>query len=205
MVTGADVALRVAWRLRDSAFAELSELEYFYFIQDAYTDLDNAGWLMTLEEDETTTMAASTYEYDVPASFAYVYMLREEDDGTPTTYSIVIPQLHWRIALDASADPEFHFEPHLWSPRAGKTIKVVGQKRPTSLSAKTITVPAGMESFVRERAVSYAAAHLAQGSSQLAKWRERLSETSYLKSEAMLAQHPMEFRVKPSSVHVPGR
>lgn len=204
-MTGNDIAARVAMRLRDSGYNELSQSDYFAFVQDAYDDLMAAGWLDVCEEDDSTTMQTEVYEYAVPANFAFIYELREEDDGTPTTYSIVVPAFHYRIGLGAAGDAKFVFEPTLWSPRDGKTIKVIGQKRPTKPSDGLASITAGYEPFLRERAISYAGVHLAQGSSALAKWRERVAEVAWARSETYLGRHPMEFRVRPGSKYVPGR
>lgn len=205
MSTGNDIADRVAMRLRDSGNDSLTQAEYFGFVQDAYDDLMASGWLDVCEEDESTLMAADTYEYDVPANFAFVAELREQDSTSPTTYGTVVPDFHYRIALDADGDPEFIFERGLWSPHAGYYIKVIGQKRPTKPTVGTTSLTAGYEPFLRERAISYAGVHLAQGSSSLSKWRERVAEICWARSETYLGRHPMEFRVRPGSKYVPGR
>jgi len=207
VATATAVALRVAFRCHDTAQTELSAANYLTFVNDAIDDLVAAGWLEPQSEDETTSMADSTYEYNVPAGYAYVYALIEEDRTTSNLYPFgnAIPKHQWRIALDADGDAEFTFDSDLWRPTDGKKIKVIGQKRPSANLAGATSVVAGMESFIRERATHYAAAHLAGGRSELSTSRERLSETAWRNSEMMLAQHPTEFRVRPGSVYVPGR
>jgi len=225
---------RVALGVRDPERALLADAEYGFFVNDAILDLRNSGWLQPLEEDETTEMATDTYEYDVPASFSYVYALITEDAEGDYPASYVIPYHQWRIALDASGDVEFHFNKTQWAPDNGKHIKVIGQKRPVELSG-TDTVVAGMEGFIRERAIAYAARALAQLPATLearfstqeaeqssppgtrrppsapnyeesrSKMLLALSERAWANSERMFAYHPMEMRVWPSSVYVPGR
>lgn len=230
----ATIKKRVALSVRDPERALLADAEYGFFVNDAIDDLRNGGWLQPLEEDETTTMAEDTYEYDVPDGFAYIYALITEDADGDYPASYVIPYHQWRIGLDASTDPEFMFNKVQWAPDNGKTIKVIGQKRPAELSG-TDTVVAGMESFIRERAIAYAARAMAQLPAALearfstaeaeqssppgtrrppagegyeesrSKMLLALSERAWVNSERMFAYHPMEFRVWPSSVYVPGR
>jgi hypothetical protein len=205
MATATDLALRISYRVHDKTQVEISAADMLTFLNDAVDDLVAAGWLEPQTEDESTTMAADTYEYNIPAGFAFIDMIIQEDDSYADRYNYVIPELQWRIALDATADPEIHFDSTLWAPVANKKIKIIGQKRPAqALSGATVIVN-GMESFIRERATHYAAAFLAAGGSELQQQRKELSEIAYRNSERMLAGHPMEFRVRPSSRHVIGR
>lgn len=205
MTTATALALRVSYRVHDKTQTEISAADMLTFLNDAIDDLVAAGWLEPQTEDETTVMADSTYEYDVPAGFAFIEQIIQEDDSYADRYNYVIPDLQWRIALDATADAEIHFDSTLWAPVADKKIKIVGQKRPSQSVAGGATIVAGMEGFIRERATHYAAAFLAAGGSELQQQRKELSEIAYRNSERMLAQHPMEFRCRPSSRHVPGR
>ena len=59
---------------------EVSIAQVQQFINDAAQEARSSGWLLPLEDDESITFASNTYEYNVPASFAYVYMLRIEND-----------------------------------------------------------------------------------------------------------------------------
>jgi len=205
MATATALALRVSYRVHDRTQAELSAADMLTFLNDAVDDLVAADWLEPLAEDETTTMATDTYEYDVPASFAFIRMILQEDENTAGLYQYVIPRHQYRIALDAAGDPEFHFIKDLWVPVANKKIKVVGQKRPTQGLTGASTIVAGMESFIRERATHYAAGYLAAGTGELAAHRKQLAEVAYRNSEKMLSYHPQEFRIRPDSINVPGR
>jgi len=131
--------------------------------------------------------------------------------------------------------PVIVFDSRLYTFTAGDRLKVVGQKRPTEYTSDTETIQAGMESFIRERAIAYAArtlamlpveGHIAQAqategdtpssgarlASILPGAEERraarlmaLSERCLANSEHMLSMHPAEFRVKPNSRRVPTR
>lgn len=205
MTTATDLALRISYRVHDKTQVEISASDMLTFLNDAVDDLVAAGWLEPQTEDETTVMTADVYEYNVPAGFAFIEYLLQEDDSYSNRYNYVIPEHQWRIALDDSSDPEIHFDSTLWAPVPTKKIKIIGQKRPAQSLTGGTSIVAGMESFIRERATHYAASFLAAGGSELQQQRKELSEIAYRNSERMLANHPMEFRIRPSSRHVPSR
>jgi len=132
------------------------------------------------------------------------------------------------------AAPAIIFDSRYFYHTSGYRIKVTGQKRPAELSGDTDLIEAGMEPFIRERAISYAARTMAMllpewGTEQAQamegeSWpgtrmapiipdaeerRSRrllaLSELAWRNSEQFLSEQPMEMRIKPSSTHVPGR
>lgn len=202
MATANQVAAQVARRVRDADFSELQQSEYLEFVNMALDDLSAAGWLLPLAEDVSLTLAASTYEYAVPAGFAYIK--RVEQASADGFYDVIdiVPDWYWYVSNDANLviRPTYHGELV-----DGRVLKIVGQKRPNTGVAGSDTIQGGMEAFVRERATKYAADYLAAGDSRLDGYRQRLAENLWAVSEKMLGSHPMEFRVKPSSVHVPGR
>lgn len=204
MATATELGVRIAYRVHDKDQAEIDAAGYLAFLNDAVFDLIAHGWLQPIDEDVSLTIVASTYEYSVPADFAYVAELREESDTSPSTYDIVVPDMEWRIGMLATATPKFVLNSFLWHPRVGKKFKVIGQKRPTVYTGSD-TVRGGEEAFLIERGVAYAGAYLGEGTSEYAQRRARQSEIALQTSEAMTAFHPMEFRVFPSSRHVPGR
>lgn len=208
MATGTSVALRVAARLGDATQAELTAAQYLAFVNDAIDDLAGAGWLEPQTEDESLSLSASTYEYDVPAGFAYIRTIYVADsDGTyPADHEV--PQHQYRLILDASADPEIHFLKDRFDLLiSGRALKLIGQKRPTQDIAGGATIVSGMEAFIRERAIAYAGDALSAmaAAGDLAPYRAEIAKQAWAKSEQMLARHPQEFRVKPNSRHVPGR
>lgn len=203
MATANEVAARVAFRCRDSAYAELaSQANYLSFINDALADLRSAGWVLPLEEDETTTLAATTFSYAVPATFVYILDVYQEG-ATAGVYDDGIPRWKWRLGYDSAA-AVIVFDSRRLTPTAVKKLKVVGQKRPPALAGGD-TVEPGMEGFLRERGVAYAAGYLAEGTSEFARERQRTSELAWQASELILSHQPAEYRIAPGSKAVPGR
>ena len=203
-------------KIHDPQFIFVSEGLIEGFIQDAYEDLKLTGWLLPVEEDESITMAADTYSYAVPANFAYIYMLLEEDFATPGQYDYFIPDNSWRLGYDAGV-PVFLFNSLAWGPTAGKKIKIVGQQRPTVPLVDATAIEDGFVSFIRMRTEAYALLYLAavpveESTPELLEKRIAISNTRvatanslFALSERALAHHPAEYRVKPSSRHVPTR
>lgn len=180
------------------------------FINDAVQDAKNSGWLIVLEDDESLTWATGTYEYAVPATFAYVSELRVENEATtPSTWDEIVPFHFWRISLDASV-PKFFIHRGFAIPDA-RLMKVIGQKRPTLYSSGAAglaeTIDPGFESFLRERSMAFALRYQATANPSLAVDQNRvmLADRAMAYSEALLARHPQENRVDPNAEHVPGR
>lgn len=177
------------------------------FINRAAEVARGSGWLIHLEDDESLAFADNTWEYAVPATFAYVRSLRIENDTFDTsTWDEHVPWPFWEIRINGAA-PVFYIN-SLWGlPTSGLAIKVIGQKRPTLYTAITETVDPGMEAFLAERATHYALSYMSAGNPSLDIDRSRLelSRTSLALSERLLSNHPQEFRQKPNSRLVPGR
>lgn len=202
MTTANALAAQVALRCRDSDFSELTQAEYLSFINMALDDLSAAGWLLPQTESEATTFVSGTNTYSVPAGFAYVRRLMQQgSDGSYDAINIIPPH-YWFINNDAEIEFLADYSSQLVD---GRILRVTGQKRPSTGVSGSDTIQGGMEGFVRERAVSYAAENLGPGNSRLDSFRQRLADSCWAKSDKMLGNHPMEFRVKPSSIHVPGR
>lgn len=199
-----DLATELALHAHDPNNAELSAANWLSFIASAARDARSSGWLIYIEDDETTTVAASDYQYSVPSTFAYVnkLLLEETIDGN-SVYVQEIPRSHWEIRYDGSA-AVFEFNT-LTSLTVGKKIKVIGQKRPTIYTAQSDTIDVGMESFLRERALYFGFRYLAAGRSEYAQWRQTMSQQCWVTSEDFLRRHPQEFRMMPSATVVPGR
>jgi hypothetical protein len=202
-MTGNGLAARVAARVNDAAYAELLQASYLAYLNDAIQDLNIAGWVLPLEE-ATVTQAAATFEYAVPATFAYIKEIRLEDVTTASLYDQEVPYWGWMIAYTGTATPKIRLNSLWFTPVVNKKILVVGQKRPTSLTAEG-TVPSGLEAYLRERATAYAAAYLAAGISDLAQQRRDIADVALKSSETMTIEKPYEFRIEPGSRPVPGR
>ena len=190
--------VEVSLHLHDPSNLEVTAAQILTFIQSAARDARSSGWLVYLEDDESLTIAANTWEYNVPASFAYVekLMLEETINGV-STYTFRIPDNHWTIRFNGAV-PVFSFYT-LTSLITDRRFKVVGQQRPTIYTAGANTIDFGMEAFLRERVLYYALRYISSGSSELARWRQQMALMAFQTSEQLLKRHPQEFRVRPSS------
>lgn len=210
MATIQDLLDSIKAQLRDSDLVEVTITQIQSFLNDAAQDAKNSGWLIDLEDDESLTWTNNTYEYAVPASFAYVSELRVENTATsPSTWDEVVPSHFWEIRLDSSV-PTFFIHRGFPIPDS-RLMKVVGQKRPTIYSSGATglaeTVDSGFESFLRDRALALALGFQATANPSLEIDRTRLAlmDRAFGRSEAMLARHPQENRVTPNAEHAPGR
>lgn len=197
--------------LRGLDIVEVSIAQFQTFINAAVRDATRAGQLITLEDDESITFEANTYEYNVPATFAYVSELRVENDvTTPSTWDEQVPDHFWDIRLDDSV-PKFFLHRGFAIPTSSKAMKVIGQKRPTIYSSGATglaeTVDPDFEAFLRERAIGFAMRFQATGNPTLEIDQKQfaLADRAMAYSERMLASHPYENRVNPNGRHVPGR
>jgi len=202
MTTGTNLALRVSFLVHDSAQAECIAADALKFVNDALHDLDAAGCVLPLEEDETLSLSVATYSYTIPTVFAYVSEVRIEG-ATTGVYDVLVPKWQYRFGYDGAAAKIF-FDPNWFTLTATKKIKIIGQQRLTELTG-AVTVTVAIESFLRERASAYLAMHLAQGGSELSEARRRLHEVAWARSEVILSHMPEEYRIVPGSKPVPGR
>ena len=199
-----EMVTEVALHIHDPSNQEVTAAQLLTFIQSAARDCRSSGWLVFLEDDESLETTANTYEYTIPASFAYIESLwLEETINGVSTYTYMIPRGHYTITYNGS-NPVFSFFT-LTNLTVGRNIKVRGQQRPTIYTATGNTIDAGMEGFLRERVIYFALRYIGSGQSELARFRQQMAVFAFQSSEAMLKRHPQEFRVKPSSVVVPGR
>lgn len=204
MATVKDIRDDCALHAHDPSFNEITKAQWIAFIRSASSDARSSGWLTDLEDSESLEVAASTWEYPVPAGFAYIekIMLEQEVNGT-SVYAMEIDRAHWEIRLNGGA-PVFSFHSRDML-ETGKNIKVIGQARPTIYMDENETIDRGMEAFMRERALYFAFRYLGAGMSELARWRQQMSTQAWQTSEMMLSRHPQEFRVRPNSRVVLGR
>ncbi len=186
---------------------EVSIPQMLTFINDAALDLRNSGWLKILADDESITFATNDYDYDVPASFAFIHELRVEDTTLSTsTYDEVVDGHFWYVPEDVAGTPEIVFHRAFPIPN-GKKLKVMGQERPSLYTAITDTIDAGMESFIRESALASALSYAASARPEIEFERSRfiLAREARDRADRFLAGQPMRFRQFPNSVYVPTR
>jgi len=203
MSTFANLKTGIALRCHDTG-TELSDTNYGVLINQAVDDLAAEGIVLPLAEDESLTLATDDWQYDVPASFAYIKEIRQESAVGGGKYPNVIHPTLWRLTIETSTTPVIQFDESEFGITNGVKLKIVGQKRVAQL-AGTEVAPPGLESFIRERALSYACDILAGSSSQLSAWRRGLAEQSWGRSLDMLRRFPRQYRPWPDSVCVPER
>ena len=194
----------VALRCHDSAKTELSDTDYGVLVNQAVDDLAAAGIVLPLAEDESLTLATDDWQYDVPASFAYIKEIRQENAFSGGKYPNSLAPSLWRLTIDTSTTPVIQFDENEFTITNGAKLKIIGQKRVAQLTG-TDTVPVGVESFIRERAIAYAADILAGGGSELSAWRRALSEQCYMRSLDIIRRLPREYRPLPDAKRVPER
>lgn len=197
-----DVALRVG----DTNLAEITQAQYIQFVNMAMADLDGSGWLQRQAEDVSTLLANNTWDYNVPAGFAYIqHIFMSDVDGTYPV-DAEIPQHMWYLGLDSTGlVPQIHFYPDIFVGVliSGRYLKIKGQARFSAPLVLGNPIPAGAESFIRERAVAYAADALSAGNDEQAQRRGRIADKAWATSNEKLKLHPQEFRVLPNSLNVP--
>lgn len=199
-----DLYTECALHVHDISFGELSTANWIALIASGARDMRSSGWLIRHEDDESLEVVSNTYEFAVPANFAYVEkIVAEETINGTSVYVRELPRAHWEVRLNGGI-PTFHFGT-VTELEPGRHMKVIGQKRPTIYSAAGETIDPGAESFLRERTLYFAFRFLGAGLSELARWRQSMSQQCWVTSETMLRRHPQEFRALPSSVEIPGR
>ena len=203
MTTATEVADRIAYRIHDKDEAELTAADYLTFFNDAVEDLSAAGWVLPLTA-ATVAQVTSTYEYDVPATFAYIKEVRKESGAGTDIYDQPLAYWSWTLFLQAASTPRFRVDSRWETPTTGEDYLVLGQQRVGAYSGGD-TVEPGLIGFLRERGVAYAAAYLAGGVSEYAQQRRELAEIAFRNSDVMLQNMPEEFRVEPGSRPVPSR
>ncbi len=200
-----DITNSIALHIRDVGHSEITEAQLLSLVNDAASDADEQGWVLPIEDDESLTFSANTFEYAVPNSFSYISEIRVEDETTsPSSWDTEIKEHMWDLRIDGGV-PMIYFSRRLSIP-VDKDIKVIGQKRPTIYSAVGDTLDIGMRSFLRERAASFALSFMSAGTGELDRNRAAMSEVKFRNSQMLLInRHPQEHRVHPNAHSVPGR
>lgn len=204
MATFVSLKLDVATRCHDPTKLELDDTAYGLLVNQAVDDLAAEQVLSPLAEDESTILVALTFQYPVPVGFAYVKELRLESAAASGSYPQSIHPGLWRLTIDSAVQPIIQFDPDGFTITAGLHVKIIGQKRVATLTGTDTAIP-GLESFIRERAIAYAADILAGGVSELAAWRRTLAADCRQTSSLMLQRTPREYRPAPDSQLVPLR
>ena len=194
----------IALRCHDASKAEITDANYGVLLNQAVDDLAMESIVLPLAEDESITLGANDWQYDVPASFAYIREIRQETAAGTDKYPNVLKPGLWRLTIDSGSTPVIQFDENEFSPTAGLDLKVIGQKRVPQYTG-TDTIAPALAAFIRERAVAYAADTLAGGVSELSQWRRALATECWARSLDMLRRIPREYRPLPDARRVPER
>jgi hypothetical protein len=194
----------IASHLQDPASRLVNRQQLLQFINSAAWDAANKGWVLETQ-DESLTLASDDYEYDVPAGLAYIHEIWQEAATGAGTYPTFIPWHQWEIVVDTGGTPAIHFSRDSFTITASIDLRLKGQTRPTTEYAEDGSIDPGMESFIRERAVMYAARNLSSQGGAHAQQYAQIEQTAQATSESLLQQQGEFFRPKRYARAVPGR
>ena len=194
----------IAQHLQDPTHLLVGRSKLLEFINSAAWDAANEGWVIHIEEDESLTTATDTYDFTVPAGFAYIHEVYVADSNGDFGEDDLVPLTQWRLAFDSAvAVLRFSFEFHTIVD--GRVIKLIGQARPTSeYTDDADIIDAGLESFIRERGIMYGARNMARHGGQHAQQYAQLAQETFQSSELMLQQQADRYRPKEFARPVPG-
>lgn len=204
MATVEETIQEVALMVGDPGLNQLTRDNYLRLIRRASRDARNKGWYIHHEDDESLTVLANTWSYAIPLPFAYIERIMMSDTINNTTVFLdPISNEHWEPRLNGGVPVlEFLTSTSLFT---GRSLKLIGQKRPTLYVNTAQDIDAGMESFIAERAAFYAFRIMGMGGSELARTRQQDANQALALSEDFLRSHPQEFRMAPNARYVPGR
>jgi hypothetical protein len=202
-----DMMGEAAEHLHDQNMEKVDADRLFAFLNSASMDARNEGWYVIAPEDDSIVLQNDVWDYAIPSTFVYISRLWLEDPQTPSLFDIVVPLHHWGIALpdDPGDAPVIRFVSIFFAIQEGLHLRIIGQKRPSTYTDFTQQIDGGMESFLRERTISYAARFLAGAGDQLDPRYDKLADQSFAISERMLHSHPQRMRQKPNAQYVPTR
>jgi hypothetical protein len=192
----------LAHHLQDPANRLVNRDQLLEFINSAAWDASTNDWLLPLD-NESLLESTGTYEYNVPSDFLYIHEVWEES-AVADRYDRRIVRNQWRILL-VSTTPTLVFDSDLFTITDARNLKLVGHKRPTTEYGDSDSIDTGLESFIRERAVSYAARNLSRHGGAMAQQYAALAEEAWQKSEALLQNRPEQYQLHIRSRLVPGR
>lgn len=195
----------ISVHIQDPGHDLLNRAQLLEAINSAAWDALAEEWFLDTQ-DETLTTGSADYEYNVPAGLARIHEIWQETTTATAIYSTFVPWHQWEIVVDKLGVPAIHFSRESYSLTTTIDLRLKGQTRPTTeYSEDTDEVDTGMESFIRERAVSYAARNLARGGSAHAQQYAQLSVEAMERSMELMKQQGEFFQPKRYSRAVPGR
>lgn len=170
----------IASHLHDPATRAVSDAQLLDFINDAARDAGNAGWLIDLDRSVIIS-SQNTDQFTVPANFVYILNIYNNSSPGATR----LEQFYWKLVLTGGT-PKIYLDTRLTSQTNSITIE--GYKRPSTYTSDTDTIDVGIESFLRERALAYAARYMARSGSQIAAQYEQLFQDAFAVSDQILQQ-----------------
>lgn len=191
--------------VRDADDYEITIAQVLAHINSSSRDAAGLGWLIPLTDDESLVIVASTYEYAVPADFAFIKDIFYEDASTDEAFDDIIPRHYWHLRIDVGGSPKIMIHQSWTLPAVDQKLKVVGFQRPTIYAVVTETADVGMEAFLRDRAISHAYGFLATVTPELENVRMSLRDRKFAESQLLLERHYQDIRVIPAPRLVPGR
>lgn len=195
----------ISQHLQDPSNRLLNRDSILEFINSAAWDAANQDWLISIEEDESLTLVADTYDYTVPSGFAYIDEVWIADSSGAYLEDNMAKYHEWWLVLDGAATV-LRFSQTFFTIPGAYAIKLVGQARPTAeYSSDSTEIDAGLESFIRERAVAYAARHLARHGGDHAARYAALEQEALTFSDNFLQHQGERFQPKHYGRMVPGR
>ncbi len=195
----------IGHHIQDPAHRLVNRDQLLEFINSAAWDAAASNIVLPIEENESITLNTNTFDYGVPSSFAYIHEIWQESSSGAGTYTDFIPWNRWQLAFD-DASPVIRFSREFFTVVNDIDLKVKGHSRPTSeYSSAEDTIDAGLESFIRERAVAYAARYMARNSGTQAQQYAQLVQEAFQTSENFLQFQEGFFRPNIYSRAVPSR
>ena len=193
----------IAHHIQDPASRLVNRQQLLEFINSAAWDAATNDWLLPLD-DESLETAGSTFEYNIPTNFLYIHEIWLES-SVANQYDERILRNQWRLLL-VGTTPTLVFDSSLFTIVATRNLKLVGHQRPTTeYSSGTDNIDLGLESFIRERAISYAARNLGRHQGLHAVTYAQLAADSYQTSQDLLQNRPEAYQLHFRSRLVPGR
>lgn len=188
MATVNAVIGEISERVGDFTLEQITKEQVLVLINAAARDLIGSGLVIGLQDDESLTIGAATYEYAVPASFTYISNIFEETGAATGIYTNWVPWQRWQLKVGLTGVPVIWFDDQLFTVNAGRRLRLLGHRRPNdAYTIGTGEIDTGLDAFIRERATAMAARQLSisvEGAEQGAL--ENIAGICWASSEALL-------------------
>jgi hypothetical protein len=203
-MTAGTLAARIAVRCHDAGYLEgptAAAADYLAFLNDAVEDWNASGGFYPIS-DATTLQVADTYDYAIPALFAYVDEVGIESESVGHYHTVDFQ--FWYIDYRTGSTPTIHIRRSWFTPDATYHILIAGHKR-LAVFATGDTVPPDLSAYLRERGLYHALHYLSAGGGSLAADRRAAAQFALQVSADMENKRSLAFRPNAQSQYVPGR